>query len=88
MILLLLLLGCGGECPGGDMISSEGGLSVTESEHPTGWGNPDCTDCHALAALHRASCAEGVDLEGVREIVAADGVAACAQCHGDNGVLP
>ena len=86
ILLLLTLLACGGECPGGDMVASEGGLVVAASEHPTGWGNPDCTECHALVAIHRTSCGDDVDLLGVREIVATDGVAACSECHGDNGV--
>lgn len=87
MILLLALLACGDErCPDGDLLASPGGLALTEEEHPTGWGNPDCTSCHALAAIHRTSCSEGVDLAAVRAEVDADGVASCAACHGDNGL--
>lgn len=80
------LAGCGSECPDGDLTTTSGGLSLTEAEHPDGWGNPDCVSCHALAALHRTSCAEDVNLAEVRDIVATDGVASCSACHGDNGV--
>ena len=84
-LLLLLWFGCGGECPGGDMASSEAGLTVTEAEHPDGWGR---AECHAYAPLHRVSCAEAVDLAAVRAQVESEGTASCAACHGDNGVTP
>lgn len=86
MILLLALLACGDErCPDGDLLGSPGGLALTEEEHPTGWGNADCTSCHALAAIHRTSCSEGVDLAEVRAVVDAEGEASCESCHGGNG---
>lgn len=87
MILLLALLACGdADCPDGDLLASPGGLALTEEEHPTGWGNADCTSCHAIAAIHRISCSEGVDLAEVRAAVDAEGVASCASCHGENGL--
>lgn len=88
LLLLLLGLGCAPDCPNGPMVASEAGLTVTEAEHPTGWGNPDCAECHAFDALHRTSCHADVDLEAVRAEVEADGEASCAGCHGDNGAAP
>lgn len=89
MILLLFLFGCGaGDCPAGSMLESEDGLVVTEAEHPAAWGDADCAGCHALDALHRRSCADGVDLVEVRGIVEDEGVQSCAGCHGDVGVTP
>lgn len=85
MLLLVLLSACD-ECQRGDMLASEEGLVVTEAEHPDGWGRSDCAGCHAFEALHRTSCAEGVDLESIRARVDEEGDAACAACHGDNGV--
>lgn len=86
---LLALAGCEVvPCPRGSMLDSIGGLAVTEDEHPTGWGSDACTDCHALPALHRHGCTEEVDLVEARARVDEEGLAACATCHGDNGVTP
>ena len=87
--LVLLALGCAADpCPRGSMLESEGGLVVTEAEHPTGWGDPACADCHALDALHRQACTPDVDLDEVTAQVEASGEESCTTCHGDNGVAP
>lgn len=67
------------------MVDSVGGLVVVEAEHPDAWARADCDSCHALAAVHRQSCAEEIDHEGVRGIVDAEGYESCASCHGDMG---
>ena len=88
-VLLLGALGCEADpCPRGSMLESDGALVVTEAEHPTGWGDGACTDCHAVEALHRGACTPDVDLDAVAVIVEEEGVEGCAQCHGDNGVRP
>lgn len=84
---LLLLWACDEDpCPRGSMLDSVGGLTVTEIEHPTGWGLDGCDDCHALTQIHRLGCTEEVDLVEVRDEVELDGLESCASCHGDNGV--
>lgn len=87
LALLLASLGCEPPCEG-SMLDSPGGLVLVAEEHPDGWGQEDCTDCHALEALHRSGCTEGVDMDAVRERVATDALTSCAPCHGDNGVSP
>jgi len=67
------------------MLNSEAALVVTEDEHPTGWGQSDCSTCHSFVALHRRACTPEADLAEVRDIVADDGVASCVDCHGNNG---
>jgi hypothetical protein len=87
--LVLAAAGCADEpCPEGSMLASEGGLVVTEAEHPLGWGSAECTDCHALPAIHLAGCTPEVDLVEAREEVDLLGLDSCATCHGDNGVTP
>jgi hypothetical protein len=87
LALLVVLNGCADpDCPRGSMVASPGGLVVTPSEHPTGWGGAACEECHAFDALHLAGCTPEVDLVEAQERVASDGVDSCAPCHGDNGV--
>lgn len=71
-----------------DMTTSEAGLSVTIDEHPTGWGEPECSACHLRGAIHQRACTPGIDMEAVRDRVAEDQTSdGCQSCHGDNGVL-
>ena len=85
----LLLAGCeASPCPYGSMLESDEGLIVTEAEHPTGWGEAECAQCHALPQLHRQGCTPGIDMEAVRQQVESEGVHSCVDCHGDNGAEP
>ncbi|HXQ20571.1 MAG TPA: hypothetical protein VN812_02775 [Candidatus Acidoferrales bacterium] len=84
----------------GNLLDSPDGLVLVESEHPTGWGRPDCFACHEIRNIHTVNrtglpdCAPTppatpvacVDLAQVRSIVAAQGQASCTLCHGWNGV--
>jgi len=83
--LLLLsvatLWACEDPCDGPNMLESAGGLTVTQAEHPTGWGEPTCSDCHAYSAIHRNECVAIVDPEPIEE----EGDASCVACHGGNG---
>lgn len=89
LALVALAAGCAEDpCPRGSMLESDGALLVTEAEHPTGWGQENCADCHAFDGLHRVACTPDVDLDAVAAQVEAEGVASCAACHGDNGVQP
>lgn len=91
LLWALLLLGACAEadpCPRGSMLESDGGLIVTEAEHPTGWAEASCASCHALTTLHRVGCTPDVDLDAITAIVDEQGDEACSSCHGDNGVQP
>jgi hypothetical protein len=72
----------------GDMLTGPGGMTVTEDEHPTGWGQERCFSCHSVERMHVQNCTEveEVDLAAIRELVDAEGIDSCVQCHGDNGV--
>lgn len=86
-ILALALAGCGDPCPEVAMIDGPEGLVIIEEEHPDGWGHHECTTCHALEALHRRGCTDGVDLAMVREQVEDEGLEACSVCHGENETI-
>jgi hypothetical protein len=68
----------------------QGGLTVTEEEHPTGWGKSACLLCHSVERVHVKNCTglDEVDIDEIRAIVDAEGTDSCVDCHGDNGVEP
>ena len=85
--VVAILVGCEDEpFAGGSMLESPGGLVVTEEEHPTGWGDEACAECHAFDALHLHACTPEVDLAEAQLKVEEDGDDSCAPCHGTNGV--
>ncbi|MBI4518170.1 MAG: hypothetical protein HY699_20395 [Deltaproteobacteria bacterium] len=101
-LLGLALASCGSDGPMagddfGNLLASPAGLVVVETEHPTGWGRPDCFACHELRNMHVVNrtglpeCTEQVtdgciDLAATRSIVRNQGESSCQLCHGDNGV--
>lgn len=103
---LLLAAGCGtnGDEEGedyGDILSSPAGLVLVEEEHMTGWGRPDCLQCHELRNIHVVNrtglpdCNDVdpavetcLDLGEIQSITRHDGEQTCSLCHGDNGVQP
>ena len=78
-------LACEGE---EGMLESDGGLDVTEDEHPSGWQQADCSTCHSSTATHTRNCTglDEVDLQAIRSDVEEYGDESCGDCHGDNGV--
>ena len=95
VLATVLLAGCGSEAGPqsenyGNILNSPDGLVLVESEHPTGWTRPDCFGCHNVNNIHTVNRTglpnDVADLAGVRAIVQNQGLASCAQCHGDNGV--
>ena len=84
VVLLVATAGACDPCPEVSMLEGEDGLIIVEEDHPDGWGRADCHRCHAMEALHRRGCSEGVDLALVRAAVDEGGLDACASCHGGN----
>ena len=93
--LLLLTAGCGNNGGVtsenyGNLLASPDGLVLVQSEHPTGWGRPDCFACHEVRNIHTVNRTglpdSEVDLANVRAIVQNQGEASCSLCHGNNGV--
>ncbi len=71
-----------------DVLDTDGGLTLTEREHPVGWGQERCFTCHSVERIHVLNCTglDEVDLAQIRAEVRLGGIEACASCHGDNGV--
>jgi mono/diheme cytochrome c family protein len=103
MLVMLSACGSSGEPQSedyGNILNSPAGLVLVESEHPTGWGRPECFACHEIRNFHivnrtglpdcpltpPATPIACLDLAQVRAIVLSQGGASCAQCHGPNGV--
>ncbi|HLG18455.1 MAG TPA: cytochrome c3 family protein [Bdellovibrionota bacterium] len=89
--LAVLMSGCGHDSPGenyGDIINSPQSLILTEEEHQPGWQRSDCFGCHLPKNIHQSnqSSLAGIDLDAIQEIVRTQGEAACAGCHGTNGL--
>ena len=95
--LLLVVAACGSDGGVtsenyGNLLASPEGLIVTQGEHPTGWGRPECFACHEIRNMHTVNRTglpdNEVDLAGIQAIIRNQGVASCRQCHGTNGVIP
>lgn len=74
----------------GNLLATPEGLVLVHSEHPDGWGRPDCLVCHNSAFIHTVNRTglpdSDIDLPGIQELVRLQGQSSCPQCHGDNGV--
>jgi len=95
LIPALLLAGCGqtDPCAGvRDLATSPAGLTLTQVEHPAGWGHSECFQCHQAWRIHTADCnsfgdtAGLIDLAAVAEQADPQDTTSCIPCHGDNGV--
>lgn len=71
-----------------DLAGSPAGLELVAEEHPAGWGDPGCFQCHVVATLHQDACSSftGVSMEAVRAVADPDDTTSCIPCHGTNGV--
>lgn len=87
LLVVLLAASCGPvePCPDGSMLEGPSGLELEEQEHELGWGQADCWLCHSESTLHRLGCTPDVDLQAIEARVQAEGLDACADCHGANG---
>lgn len=91
-IVSLILYSCGGsEFNGGEdygnILETPGGLTLTEEEHPAGWGRSDCTSCHNLGNIHLVDrTGLNINIDQIHNDAIQDGISGCANCHGGNGV--
>lgn len=70
----------------GDILETESGLILVESEHTYGWGRSDCLVCHNLENIHLVdNSGLGIDVEAISEQTQDEGEECCAECHGTNG---
>jgi hypothetical protein len=91
LVVLWSLAGCGPvEVTCEDLYGAQDLLDLRLTEEHSGWGEPRCFTCHSAERMHRLDCTAvgDLDLASVRDLVAEEGIASCAACHGDNGVDP
>ena len=94
-LLCLAVAGCGSDGPEdpqdyGNILNSPEGLVLVEEEHQTGWTRPDCFTCHPVQTMHTVNRTgiPDLDLNEIQTLIKNEGLAACVQCHGRNGVEP
>ncbi len=91
-LLLTLLVACDSQqvdCDDmPDVIHGPAGLELVPADEHPGWGEPRCLSCHSTERMHLRNCTgiPEVDVAAIRAIVAEQGDASCATCHGANGV--
>lgn len=69
----------------GNLLNTSGGLVLTQAEHPTGWGESECTLCHNLENIHLVDRTGVTDITAVHNQAISEGITGCAACHGTNG---
>jgi hypothetical protein len=68
-----------------DLVRSPAGLELTPGEHPAGWGDATCAQCHQAWTTHTRDCvAVAVDVGDIDADF--EDPASCVGCHGGNGV--
>jgi hypothetical protein len=86
-----LLIGCGDDArltgeDYGDLLASPSGLTLTPSEHLSGWGKTDCSLCHNFNNIHLVDrTGTGINMTTIQNTVFAGANSSCATCHGTNG---
>lgn len=92
MCSLFLIAACGSNSAiegedYGDIAAGDSGTTLTQSEHPVGWGKSNCFECHNTVNMHMTdNTGTGLNLEAIRAMTEQEGLASCPTCHGTNGV--
>lgn len=63
-------------------------LTLTEANHPHGYGRNACFVCHLPGNIHRQNTLGDPLFDSAQDLVERYGLKSCAGCHGDNGVSP
>lgn len=61
-------------------------ITLTEANHPHGYGEKDCFYCHIKGNIHQVSTTNISLRETALRRVEEDGINSCSECHGQNGV--
>ncbi len=87
---LVLVTGCGDPCDDvRDLTKSPAGIELTRSEHPAGWGNEQCFQCHQTWNIHQSRCVavDNIDVPAINDrLIDVEDPEECMSCHGNNGV--
>lgn len=86
------LAGCGNMEPQsgenyGNLLSTSSGLTLTQAEHQSGWGESNCALCHNFNNIHLEDrTGASINMAAIRQTTFTQGNSSCATCHGTNGV--
>lgn len=71
----------------GDIAAGDSGITLTQAEHPVGWGKANCFECHMTENMHQTDrTGTGLNLQAIQDLTREQGLASCPICHGTNGV--
>lgn len=61
-------------------------LTLTENNHPHGFGQTECFVCHNPGNIHNVNRLGDSSFSLAKDLVNARGLQSCSGCHGRNGV--
>lgn len=71
----------------GDIAAGDSGITLTQAEHPVGWGKAECFECHMTENMHQTDrTGTGLNLQAIQDMTREQGLLSCPTCHGTNGV--
>ena len=71
----------------GNIVAGALGAILTQTDHPSGWGEANCFLCHNKDNIHQTDrSGTGLNLEAIRSLTETDGLESCSGCHGTNGL--
>ncbi|HLE00250.1 MAG TPA: hypothetical protein VJB59_08325 [Bdellovibrionota bacterium] len=63
-------------------------ITLTEDNHPHGYGRSDCFSCHVSVNIHRVDYVQSGLLNTAQRLTETYGIDSCRGCHQSNGVAP
>lgn len=94
LVLIVLILGAlNSACGQSDSTENYGitqasQLTLTAQNHPHGFGQTECFNCHVETNIHQIDHVGSNQTALARQMVQQSGISICYACHGQNGVSP
>ncbi len=86
LIIFFIAFGCGVDRQYEDYaLRSDDDLTLTQNNHPHGFGQNECFYCHVKANIHQVDRIKSPLFGLAKDLVEANGIDSCATCHGTNG---
>lgn len=88
MLIILLLSSCGKEKRQFEVyqIAQPADILLSVENHPHGYGESQCFECHVVDNIHRDNQTGSSTLDLARELTRTQGISSCQTCHGGNGL--
>ena len=65
-------------------LPDENALTLTQDNHPHGFGQTECFYCHVKANIHEVDRLRSALFPLAKSLVEEEGIHACSTCHGNN----